>query len=499
MAGFAPLLWEFWRTNVSQGHIAYPQPRFPLGSFLPSTPDRRAIREPARDVPVIAECDLAVLGGGPAGVCAAAAAGRMGKSVVLVERYGHFGGTATAANVNIWHELYGTDNKTKVIGGLGEEIIRRLQKWGGADNSAKDGETGTWAIDTELAKLAMDDVVIGSGVKVLLHTWLADVVREGRRIKAAIVEGKSGRGAIVANSFIDCTGDADLVRRAGAATQCGNGAGYWQPPTLCFRVMVGSGEVQPLHEVQAELHKLKMDYNGQPYPCFLWGRSMPLEPREIMLAGTRVLGVNVGETADFTRAEIEARYQMRWVVEQMRRRKGWEKMRIADIAAQIGARESYRIVADHQYTREDLLEGRWFEDTIAQGSYRVDIHHVDGAGLTFEYLDGRREVVDGERRVRHERWDGAAPDAPPRDTLCYFIPYRSLIVRDLDNVLAAGRCIGADHVAAAGLRVMINAMSFGQAAGTAAAMAEGGAVRQVPIDRLRARLIRDGVPLLSNR
>lgn len=474
----------------------YPQPTFPLQPFVPQSPTGRTVQESARTIPVIAECDLAFLGGGPAGVCAAAAAARMGKTVVLVERYGYFGGTATAASVNIWHELYGTDHKTKVIGGIGEEIIRRLQKWGGAENSAKDGETGTWAIDTELAKLAMDDVVIGSGVKVLLHTWLAGVVRQGRRITAAVVESKSGRGAIMADSFIDCTGDADLVRRAGAATQSGNGAGYWQPPTLCFRVMVGGGEVQPLHEVQAELHKLKMDYNGQPYPCFLWGQHMPLEPREIMLAGTRVLGVNVGQTADFTRAEVEARYQMRWVVQQMRHRKGWQQMRIVDIAAQIGARESYRIVADHQYSREDLLEGRWFEDAIAQGTYRVDIHHVKDAGLTFEYLDGRREIIDGQRRIRRERWDGAAPDAPPRDTLCYFVPYRSLIVRDLDNVLAAGRNIGADHVAAAGLRVMINAMSFGQAAGTAAAMAPGGNVRQVPIDMLRTQLVRDGVPLL---
>ncbi len=97
------------------------EPRFPLGGFLPAARDAQTIAEPARQIPVAADCDVAVLGGGPAGVCAAAAAARAGASVVLVERYGYFGGTATAANVNIWHSLYGMDGKTQVIGGLPDE------------------------------------------------------------------------------------------------------------------------------------------------------------------------------------------------------------------------------------------------------------------------------------------------------------------------------------------------------------------------------------------
>lgn len=473
------------------------EPRFPLGGFLPAARDAQTIAEPARQIPVAADCDVAVLGGGPAGVCAAAAAARAGASVVLVERYGYFGGTATAANVNIWHSLYGMDDKTQVIGGLPDEVIRRLQRWGGVRNACEDGETGTWAVDTELAKLAYDDVVLGSGVKVLLHTWLAGAVVEGRRITAAVVENKSGRQAVKARVFIDCTGDADLIRRAGVTTQLGNGAGHFQPPTLCFRVQVKQGPVMPLRQVQAELYKTSMDYSGEPYSCFLWGCQTPGEPREYMLAGTRILGVNVADARDLTRAEIEARYQMRWVYERMREMTGWSDSRITDIAAQIGLRESHRILADHQLTREELLHGTRFDDAIAQSTYRIDIHHVDGPGITFEGIDGHREIIHGDRTRLLERWDGQPNDAPPRHTLCYFIPYRSLIPKALDNVLAAGRCIGTNHDSAGATRVMINAMSFGQAAGAAAELAaHTGDVRGVDPAGLRGHLIAAGVPLL---
>lgn len=482
---------------AANGSASAYEPRFPLGGFLPTAAAGQTVVEPTRQLPVAADCDVAVLGGGPAGVCAAAAAARAGASVVLIERYGFFGGTATAANVNIWHSLYGMDRRTQVIGGLPDEIIRRLQRWDGVRNACDDGETGTWAVDTELAKLAFDDVVLGSGVKVLLHTWLAGAVVEGRHVTAAVVENKSGRQAVKARVFIDCTGDADLVRRADVDTQLGNGSGHFQPPTLCFRVEVKRGPVVPLHEVQAELFRTPMDYNGQLYSCFLWGRQTPGEQREYMLAGTRVLGVNVADARDLTRAEIEARYQMRWVYEKMRQMTGWSDSRLTDIATQIGARESHRILADHQLTREELLTGQRFDDAIAQSTYRIDIHHVNGPGITFEGIDGLREIIRGDRTRQVERWDGAEPDAPPRDTLCYFVPYRSLIPRDLDNVLTAGRCIGTNHDAAGATRVMINAMSFGQAAGTAAEMAAHDRdVRQVDPAALRARLKAAGVPLL---
>lgn len=472
-------------------------PKFPLGGYLPQPPATpKIIREPARDIPVLAECDVAVFGGGPAGVCAAAAAARAGKRVVLVERHGCLGGVSTVAWVNTIHTLYGTDHKTKVIGGLPEEFLRRLQRMKALHNQAKDGETGDWVIDCESAKFAWDDIAVGSGVRLAFHTWLAGAVRDGRRLTAALVESKSGRQAIVAETYIDCTGDADLVRRAGGATHIGNAEGKCQAPTLVFRVGDRSENAASLGKIQSELFKTPMDYNGQKYPCFLWGNRGVWNPAEQMMAGTRVVNVNAAEGPDLTRAELEARYQLRWILGRLRTMQGYEKSYLVDIAAQIGVRETHHILAEHTLTREEVLEGKTFPDTVAQGTYPVDIHSPDSPGIRFEYLDGTFRNVAGDASSTGGRWDGQPAGSPKRKTLCWNAPFSSLVPRDFDNVLVAGRCLGADHAAAGAVRVMINCMQFGQAAGTAAAMLKGGAnVREVDAAKLVAALKEAGAPL----
>jgi len=469
-----------------------------LPDFLPASVPEAFIGEPARRIPVLARCDVAVFGGGPAGVCAAVTAARMGKRVLLVERHGCLGGMATVANVNVWHSLYGTDSATRVIGGLAEEIIDALLRERAARNSSPDGRSGNWIICSETAKLVFDDLVIQSGVKLLLHTALADVAMEGERVVAAFVESKSGRHAIEAETFIDATGDADLVRRTGVPTQFGNGNGECQPPTLCFRIGGVGGDLDR-PRIQAELFREPMDYNGEPYPCFLWGNPGIWDPGEQMLAGTRVPNTNVADTLDLTRAEVHARYQMRWVLRKLRAMPGQEMIHLRDIAAQIGVRESHRIRAEHALSRREVLEGVSFDDTIGQGTYPIDIHNPTGPGIIFDLLDGRRREVRGDASARWSRWDGQPEEAPLRETLCWQVPYRSLVPRDLANVLAAGRCIGADHEAAGATRVMVNAMQFGQAAGAAAALCEGrGAVRCVEPQRLRGELKAQGVPLLEH-
>ncbi|MGC9454727.1 MAG: FAD-dependent oxidoreductase [Phycisphaerae bacterium] len=465
---------------------------FPLKGFLPAGRDA-SVRQPQRDVPVVAECEVAVFGGGPAGACAAAAAARAGKSTVLLERYGFLGGMATAGDVNVWHKIVGEDGQTPVIGGLPVELIERLEKMGGA-KAEKPG--GGWAICSERAKFAFDDLVLSSGVKLMLHTWLADVLRDGDRVTAALVENKSGRGAIVADTYIDCTGDADLVRRSGAETVLGDN-GRCQSPSLCFRMAGRPADNDAQAQLQRQLVAEPMDYNGRSYPCHLWGRGTPGAEDEIMLAGTRVPGINAADAGDFTRAEVEARYQLRWILGRMRGIPGWEKAHLSDIATQLGVRETYRIVADHRVTREEILGGKRFDDAVIQGTYPVDIHATGGAGIVFEYLSGWAREIDAERNVRWYRWDGEPEDAPKRDTLCWQAPYRCMTSRGLDNVLAAGRCVDADHAAAGAIRVMINCMQLGQAAGTAAAIADGASVHEVDTGKLRAELMRAGVPLLD--
>ena len=373
-----------------------------------------------------------------------------------------------------------------------QELIERLQRMDAL--RAFDGDH--YAFCSEAAKFAFDDLVVGSGAKLIVQAHFAGVIREGRRVQAILVEGKRGRHAIRANVFIDCTGDADLVRRTGCETDLGDGHGRCQPPTLCFRVAGRAPDAVSLFHSQDGFRKEPMDYNGETYSGFLWTSEGIWDKSETMVAGTRVTNVNGGETLDLSRAEIESRYQLRWLLGQIRKLPGWEKVRLVDVAAQLGTRESYRIVADHQVTRQEILEGNSFPDAIAQGTYRVDVHKPDGMGLTFMYLDGHTTEYQQTGHPTQRRWDGQPPGSPPRTTLCWQVPYRALIPRDLDNVLAAGRCIGADRDAAGALRVMVNCMQFGQAAGEAAAMARPtGSVRDVDMNALRARLIANGVPL----
>lgn len=496
-APVAPANWPFPapapRTDLTFTH----EPKFPLGGFLPQAPAApRTIREPARDVPVVAECDVAVFGGGPAGVCAAAAAARAGKRVVLVERHGCLGGMSTVGWVSRFHTLYGTDRKTKTIGGLPEEFLRRLQRLGAVRNLAGDGETGDWDICGETGKFVWDDLALSSGVRLMLHTQLVGAVRDGRRMTAALVENKSGRGAVAAGVFIDCTGDADMVRHSGGGTQVGNPEGKCQAPTLVFRVGGKAEKATGLGQIFAALSKIPMDYNNGPYPCYLWGAKPIWDRAEQMMAGTRVLGVNVARADDLTRAEVEARYQLRWILRNLKALGGYENSYLIDMGAQIGLRESHRILADRLLTGPDLLEGKVFPDTIAQGTYPVDIHTPDAPGIVFRMLDGtfRRQGTDG--RWTSGRWDGQPAGAAKRKTLCWSAPLAALVARDFDNVLAAGRCIGADHEAAGAIRVMINCMQFGQAAGTAAAMAKAGAnIREVDAAKVRAALKEAGAPL----
>lgn len=471
------------------------KPQLPLQPFLPQTTGR-TVTEPARDLPVVAECDVAVLGGGTSGICAAVAAARLGASVVLVEHYGFLGGMATSSLVNIWHSFYGMDRKTKIIGGVPDDLIAGLKGFDAVYNADAENETAHWVLDSEKCKFVCDDVVLASGVKLMLHTSLAGVLRDGRQIKAALVENKSGRGALVAKTYIDCTGDADLVRFAGVETQVGNAAGACQAPSLCFRLTGMDLAQTGFEKVQAELFKTPMDYNLGPYPPLLWASRWPGQDNEWMAAGVRVLDIDSSKADDLTRAEIEGRYQLRWFLAQAKGLPGWQDVRLIAMGTQIGPRESHRIIADHELTREEVLDGHRFPDAIAQGTYPIDIHNPSGPGIIFEDLDGTRREVKGDRTTLTGRWDGLGENNPKRDTLCYQVPLGCLIPRDLDNVMAAGRNIGASHESAGAIRVMVNCMQAGQAAGVAAALAGEREVRAVEAGEVRARLVEMGMPLL---
>ena len=203
------------------------------------------VQEPAREIPIFGEYDVVVVGGGPAGIAASHSAAKHGARVLLVEKYGFLGGMGTAAGVTNFAGLYGIKDGVmqQVVRGVIDEIFVRLTKLGGL-NEPQDGMKGRIRVrsyDVSAYKCAADQMLDDAGVEILFHAWAAQVVMQGNRIEALIVETKSGRQAITANCFIDCSGDADVACFAGVPFEVGDGLGSGLFPTTMFRV----GNVDP--------------------------------------------------------------------------------------------------------------------------------------------------------------------------------------------------------------------------------------------------------------
>jgi hypothetical protein len=173
---------------------------------------------------------------------------------------------------------------------------------------------------------------------------------------------------------------------------------------------------------------------------------------------------------------------------------GGRSIGLSTLPARIGIRESRHAQCLHTLTEEEVLSGKRFPDAIANGTYRVDIHHNDKPGVTFRYLDGREEYVVPNAPTKVGRWRPVTAESPT----FYQIPYRSLVPRGSQNVLVAGRLLDADRGAFGAVRVMVNCNQTGQAAGTAAylALRDRKGVADVPPEKLRGLLAEQGAIVL---
>lgn len=417
----------------------------------------RIILEPGRQVPVIAETDICILGGSCTGVFAAVRAARLGARVVLVERQNAFGGVATSGLVNIWHSLLDTEFATPIIAGLTLETLNRLKRRGAAADIAASRSAG-FRLNTEELKVELDELVLEHGITPMLHTsFCAPVIGNDGRVEAVLVENKDGRSAIVADVFIDATGDGDLAARAGIPFDI---APDLQPPTSCAKMLhFRSAGFQALYRAHREEFGL-MEDSG-------WGGSIPDTPGVTMLAETHVFGANCADATQLTAAEIEGRRQMRAVMDLLRKYgEGDEAMSLVSLASYIGIRETRRFSAEHRLLEEEVLWGKRFPDAIANGSYCVDVHHPQGGGFLFKYLDGTtRDRRDGGKLV-----EGRWREEIQTDPTFYQVPYRCLVHRHCPNVIMAGRMISTDRGAFGAVRVMVNLNQVGEAAGVAATM-----------------------------
>ncbi len=429
-----------------------------------------------------------MVGGSCTGVFAAVRAARLGARVALIEKQNCFGGMATVGNVNIWHSLHDTEQRRPIIGGLTAEMLKQLTRRGAVQQTAH-AETA-FRLNTEELKIELDLLVRECNIRPFLHTLFAAPILKNGRLHAILIENKNGRQAVLGRYFVDATGDGDLALRAGVPRRKIHPL---QPPTLCVKIL-GLDRLPPFDWIAA------LRNHGQEFglePDWGWGSPIPGLPDLQMRADFHVFGVDASNADSLTNAELEGRRKIRSFFDLLRQYGPTDRpVGLADIAASLGIRETPRFAALHRLTGREILFGRRFPDAIGNGSYRVDIHHADGPGITFRYLDGT-EVVVPERGAspQRNRWRKPLSSNPT----FYQIPYRSLLPRaGPPNLILAGRMLDADPVAFSAVRVMVNLNQTGEAAGVACALAleKGIPLANLPPERLRSRLAEGGSVIL---
>ncbi|MGM0492881.1 MAG: FAD-dependent oxidoreductase [Armatimonadota bacterium] len=413
---------------------------------------------------VAAEAEVVVVGGGPGGLCAAVAAAEEGADTLLIERYGFLGGMATAGLVNPF--MPWVAGGKPIIRGLFERITERLDDYGGWG-----GPRRASAFDEEMFKFVAEDLCEEAGVRLQLHTMLADVDAGDGKVDRIATLSKSGLRAVEGEIFIDGTGDGDLAAWAGADVEIGREEdGHCQPMTLCFRMMNVDIDRMPAREDINELYDAAKDRGEIDNPRENVLLFYTTHEDEVHFNTTRVVKHDATNAEDMTEAELIGRRQVRQMVRFLINEvAGFENAWLEEMAPQIGIRESRRVMGDHVLDVDEVLGAEKFADGIARGSYSVDIHNPAGTGTVIKRL-------------------------PPGEA--YDIPYRCLTPRGFDNMLIAARCISSDHGAHSSLRVMPIVMAIGEAAGCAAEMAlEDGDVRAVDTDALRETLVGRGASI----
>ncbi len=421
--------------------------------------------------------DVVVAGGGLAGVCAAAAAARTGCSVVLVERYGFMGGMATAGLVNPLqgHDTVSPDGEVIPVnnGGIYRMILQRMQSLQGI---VRYGKHSWLPFNEEIMKLVLDTLISEFHIDLLLHSFIFDVEKTGRHIKGIRTAGKSGEILIQGDYFIDATGDGDLAYYSGCEVKMGREQdGLCQPMTLNFRI----GDIDR-DRVDRFLDRAEYDEKVNKLYKELKGLGRIKNPRENVLTfphlidsivhfnSTRVTEKSGVDVFQLTESEMEARRQMYELFIFMKENvRGYKNSQLLMSAPQIGVRESRRITGLYEIKENDLLEFRKFEDSIARGRYCIDIHNPSGTGTMI------KAIPEGEY---------------------YTIPYRSIVPKDMDNLLIAGRAISTTHEAHSAIRVMPICASVGESAGIASAVAasQKAAFADVPVGLIQKELDRCG-------
>ena len=439
------------------------------------------------------DCDVLVIGGGVAGFGAAIGAARKGAKVVLTEENGYLGGCATAGLVAPFMTCYDRLGEKQIIRGVFDDLIRRLVLEGGAVppedcrkmdgysgyNPFHTGHVGTTPFDKESLKRVMEEMCIEAGVELKYHYLFVDVEKQNRNLTSCIFATKNGFYKIKAQTFIDCTGDADVCYKAGAEYMFAGENGELQPVSTFFLIdginedFVGThmGNHSMPERERRWMDEIEQARERGEFPC-------GTQKVRIYKQLNGVFSVNMCQIDQpfdvtdpdlITKAEIEGRKQAKMIFDFLKKYiPGFENIRLLDSSARVGVRESRRVVGEYVLKHEDLLQSKIFDDAIVILSSTVDVHTPSTVIYT------------------------------PKESMSpYSIPYRSIVAKDFDNVWMAGRNVSADRFAHGAVRVMPPSIAMGQAAGIAATLACNAKIKakDVPYSELRSALINQNVYL----
>lgn len=425
----------------------------------------KSVVEAQREVPVVAETDVLIVGGGPAGVAASVEAARQGARALLTERYPYLGGMASGGMVLVVDDMM--DGPRQTVLGLAQEYIERLERAGGAvyppvedryrvdrdlwDRWARWGcydiywhgrikpITYSVAFDPDAWKRVSNDIVAEAGVTLRLHSWFSEPLMQGNRVVGGIFETPEGRQAVRARAVVDTSGDAMVAWKAGADVEHGR---YFM--TLVHRY--GGVDTDRAMRFEREHPKEAAALNREAKRLVggaweFWWLLTPL-PGVVWCNCPHLRGFDTTSVEDLTRAEFEARRRIQQTYEFARANiPGFENAFLLDHAPQMGVRQGRLLKGEYVVTQEDVRERRWFPDSVARG----------------------------------------------RD---YYTPYRALLPREVEGLIVAGRCYSATSVAQRSSREIGPCIVMGQAAGLAAALAleSNRDLRDVDVRALQRRL-----------
>lgn len=429
--------------------------------------------EPSREIPVIAQVDVLVLGAGPAGIGAAVWAARTGASTMLVEQAGDVGGISTIGMMSHW--------TGRTEGGFYDEVLERSSDLNRTTEDYGFNGSPRQIINPERLKIVYLQILNEAGVKLRLYTFASNVIMESSTIKGVILESKSGREAVLAKVVIDCTGDGDIAAKSGAAYCLGRETdGAMQPASIMFKIggvdysraIFPSGFEHKIEVPAGEIQSLGKQI--LPFPAghvLLYRSSLP---SVVTCNMTNCTGIDGTNAEDLVKATMICREQMDPIVAFLRRyAPGYENCYILSSASLIGIRETRHFKGVQTITEQDIQDARVFDDwVVTKAHFNFDVHNMTGNGL-----------------------DETGSQENFRQTKGYTIPYGCLVPEVVDGLLLAGRNISGTHMAHANFRVMPICINMGQAAGIAAALAVQRNVlpRDVAVSEIQQILQKNGV------